>query len=95
MRTGRPKKENTKDLYLKIRITDSEDEFLTNLCKATKKTRTDICREALGQYFEENYNKLTVVCPFKMSITCSNPYKCDKCGWNPSVMEMINRRKKK
>lgn len=35
---------------------------------------------------EADKSKL-VVCPFNIGIDCSEPYRCNKCGWNPSVME--------
>ena len=49
---GRPKKTDAKDCFVKVRLTEAEDQKLAMICFETEKSRSEVVREALDRYFK-------------------------------------------
>lgn len=51
-RTGRPKSENSKDIRLNLRVDESDNGKLEEICKMTGTSKTESIRSAIRKYYE-------------------------------------------
>lgn len=47
---GRPPKEITRNIIVKIRLTPEENTLLANVCERTGQTKSEVIRNALNEY---------------------------------------------
>lgn len=47
---GRPPKEITRNIVVKIRLTQEENILLANVCERTGQTKSEVIRNALNEY---------------------------------------------
>lgn len=50
---GRPPKEITRNIVVKIRLTTEENTLLVNVCERIGQTKSDVIRNALNEYLNE------------------------------------------
>lgn len=47
---GRPPKEITRNIVVKVRLTPEENTLLANVCERTGQTKSEVIRNALNEY---------------------------------------------